>query len=352
MASPSPFGGADHQQDPDMGITDLSTAFEEDDEFVDALEQQAGLDQPMQDAPFEQQNDLRPFFSGLGGPSYDENSNFTHTFQSQQDHNHVGSDAKLYNEIDLMPAVQPSKKKTRYDPNEEMKENIQVNKTSGTEAHTAAYQAVLKKLSAASQGQHAPDCSGSRGASTPPPASPTTPPLQIASRSASGPSTQPDSKAEPQQEEKVWLGPDDLRDVSRTIVAEKRWHNKVAHLHPAYPLAEHRYWIGVLNRGLHYRTACKESHFTWMKGNRLTTVETVRKSYEQTTMLEGGIFMTGGEKPNDGDRMEELDHFNDKIVLFRIAEPETESAVGRAISMGLVTKEQVAKEPAVFIEID
>jgi len=217
---------------------------------------------------------------------------------------------------------------TYYSSAAEPAETINVSKQSASEKHTAAYHSIFKKSSTStpSRSEHTPGCSNTRGASTPP----TTPPHQPTS------APQPNSKPE----QKIWAGPDDLRDVAKAFQREKRWHEKVAGLRPSFALAPHRYWIGVLNPGLVPRTACKEAHFTWMKGNKYTTVETIRKVYASVTMKEG-VFMMGGERPKDEDCVESLDLFNDKIVLFTIAEEGTPAAVGRKITEGLVTSELV-----------
>jgi hypothetical protein len=56
-------------------------------------------------------------------------------------------------------------------------------------------------------------------------------------------------------------------------------------------------------------------------------------------MLEDVVFMMGGERPEIQDRMEELDLFNDKVVMFQVAKEGTPASVGRLITEGLVTKE-------------
>lgn len=232
-----------------------------------------------------------------------------------------------------------------YNPLTEPEDTIKVNKSSASEKHAAAYHNIFKKpcdtsqasqAFQASQDQHTSGCSSSRGASTPPATPPPEQQQQPAPKSSA--ETNPETKTELQLSSRPWNGPDDLRDVAKPFLKEKRWHDKVAHLHPSIPLASHRYWIGVLNLGQDPRTATKETHFTWMKGNRLTTVETVRNVYAATTMMEGA-FMMGGERPEDKNRMEELDLFNDKVVLFKIAEEGTPASVGRLITEGLVTKE-------------
>lgn len=333
MASFSPLEGAAHHQsatemsDPSLnlhnnaGLSDM-----ENDEFVDAPEHQDDFDQPMQDIFREQMNNTDQ--QGDGSP-YDI-SNITHM---------VKDEGEVTTLTGIKEAAQVSTKQSRYDPDTEVKEHISVEKSAGHSAYAAAYHAAISKVSSSGQGQPSIGCSGAREASDPPAAPSAIPTQQVASGAASGPGSQ--DKIKPATEEKVWRGPDDLRDVSKAFKDEKRWHDKIAPLHPVSNMAPHRYWIGVLHRGLQPKNACKETHFTWMKGNRLTTVETVRKSYEQTTMLVGGVFMVGAEKPEDGDRMEELDLFNDKIVLFRILEPEDSEAAGKAITKGLVPDEQV-----------
>jgi hypothetical protein len=218
-----------------------------------------------------------------------------------------------------------------YNTAAEPAETINVSKQSASEKHTAAYLSIFKKPSTSSQGEHSAGCSNTRGASTPP----TSPPHQP----ASGPKT--DIIIDPKPNLPNWEGPDDLRDVSRPVVKERRWHAKVAHLHPDYALPSHRYWIGVLNPGKEARNACKETHFTWMKGNKYTTVETVRRVYATTTMAEG-VLITAGERPKEEDRVDSLDFFNDKIVLFSIVDEDSPEAVGRKITEGLVTQEPIA----------
>jgi hypothetical protein len=218
-----------------------------------------------------------------------------------------------------------------YNTAAEPAETINVSKQSASEKHTAAYLSIFKKPATSSQGEHSAGCSNTRGASTPP----TTPPHQP----GSGPKT--DIRIDPKPNLPNWEGPDDLRDVSRPVTKDRRWHAKVAHLHPDYALPSHRYWIGVLNPDKQARNACKEHHFTWMKGNKYTTVETVRRVYATTTMAEG-VLITVGERPKDEDRVDSLDYFNDKIVLFSIVDEDSPEAVGREITEGLVTQEPIA----------
>jgi len=256
--------------------------------------------------------------SGLNGEQQYE-AYATPAFDQQV---HIGSQGS--DQVNTLPGLvshQSQNQTSYYSSAAEPVETINVSKQSASEKHTAAYYSILKKTSNSSQGEHTPGCSNTRSASTPP----ATPPHPL----NSAPKT--DSKPE----QKIWAGPDDLRDLAKAFQREKRWHEKVAHLHPSFVLPPHRYWIGILNPGLVPRTACKEGHFTWMKGNKYTTVETIRRVYASVTMKEGA-FMLGGERPKDEDCVESLDLFNDKIVLFTIADEGTPAAVGRKITEGLV----------------
>lgn len=242
---------------------------------------------------------------------------------------------------EIKQIYKPYARQDHFDPSTDLGESVNVNKTGASEKHAAAYRDVFKQPTQFPQVQHTLGCSGSRGASTPP----ATPPATPTPPSQSTPAHESDAKTTPTLQQRVWLGPDDLRDVAKPFLREKRWHERVVQYRPNAPLAPHRYWIGVLEPGRKPSNASKEEHFTWMKGNRLTTVETVRKVYEGTTMIEG-VFMMGGERPKDQDRMEQLDLFNDKIVLFKVAVEGTPASVGRLITEGLVTKE------AEVIELD
>jgi hypothetical protein len=343
----------------------------DDGEFVDAPEHQLDHDTPMDDFILETSNNLA--VSGDCGDAYAP-SNFDPGMDMESlsnDHFNIGS--QLSDPIKIPSTFDPAVH-TENQPNDQINttskfdqdthigsqssdhiittpvskgkqrqnlmpfhntaaepaETINVSKQSASEKHTAAYLSIFKKPST-SQGEHSAGCSNTRGASTPP----TTPPHQP----ASGPKT--DIRIDPKPNLPNWEGPDDLRDVSKPFTRERRWHDKVAHLHPAYALPSHRYWIGVLNPGMQARNACKEVHFTWMKGNKYTTVETVRRVYATTTMAEGVLIMAG-ERPNDEDRVDSLDYFNDKIVLFSIVDEDSPEALGRKITEGLVTQELIA----------
>lgn len=315
----------------------------EGDDFVDAPEHQDVEDQVMEDGEHK-----------LGDNTDSNNVNYsTHAAPSFPIVGEKGDDGIDGFEMDAEPDVeQPIESsyqrlapRALYNPANETPVVSDVNKSAGADKYRAAYEKAMSRTSSG-QGQHSAGCSGARGASTPP----ATPPLESKSGPASqkdikletksGSGSQPDVKPEFKITEPVWEGPDELRDVARALKCHQRRHEKTLPLIPQLPvpLPPHRYWIGVLNPGRRWDTATKESHFTWMKGNRLTTVETVRKIYAATTMMEG-VFITGEEKPEDTDRMEELDYFNDKVVLFSVLTEGQEGSAGRLLTQGLVTKE-------------
>lgn len=338
----APMGGMPGIADLDQGNNNNFDEVEEE-EFVDAPEHQHTFEELMQDIAFEHPNtadgDLNISPSTLSDSS--QSSNFIGQRNGQGDAD-VLEDCVIEDDgHGESPQNRSKKHQTRYDPTMETKEIISVNKSAGQGTYAAAYQAAISKTTFSSQGEHCIGCSGARGASTPtpPPSKPPSP--QLAAGTGTTSNSQKQAEAKSSAEEKVWLGPDDLRDVSKILKREQNWHNKVAFLHPADPLRSHRYWIGVLKRGLKMQTASKEEHFTWMKGNRFTTVETVRKHYELSDTLDGGVLIIGGEKPNDEDRVEEFDLCNDKVVLFRIAGVDTPQAAGSEVTKGLVPDEEI-----------
>jgi hypothetical protein len=307
----------------------------EEDVFSDAVEHQTRYDGPVDDYKSKLPNntvasDAYTFESSYLAPSQD-------AFMSQENTlNYIHQPLqKVQQGYTPFASTRQAHHNSYYEPEPTTK----VNTTGASEKYAAAYHNSIKtSFNTSQQAQHASGCDGTRGASTPP----ATPPPEATQSSQnevkSEPKSEPKSQPKLQSGNKVWLGPDDLRDVAKAVSREQRWHDKVKLLRPRVHLASHRYWIGVLNPGHKPQNACKEEHFTWMKGNRLTTVETVSKVYAATTMLEG-VFMMGGERPEIQDRMEELDLFNDKVVLFQVADEGTPASVGRLITEGLVTKE-------------
>ena len=196
--------------------------------------------------------------------------------------------------------------------------------------------------------EHTDDCNGARSASTPP-GSPTIKP-EI-SKTPSIPDYGADARRststaplvapqQPPQPKEANLE----RDQSRALKFHRKFHDKAYQLRPRLPLASHRYWIGVLNVDRKPINAKDEKHFTWMKGNRFTTVATVWHTYQTTTMTDGFVLLLGGvENVDFKDRCEELDYFNDKFVLFRAVDAKDPVSKGTELGAGC---------PPVVIQID
>ena len=170
------------------------------------------------------------------------------------------------------------------------------------------------------ESEHAKGCTQTRGESTPPD-SQVGPPLQ-----SSGP-----------------RAPDPAKDINSDLQKFKKWHDRAIELIPRLPLAEHRYWIGVLNVGVKAMNIKHEKDFTWMKGNRLTTVETVWHMYQQTTAIEKFVLLLGYERVEFRDKVEELDYFNNKKIMFRAVEADHQDAKGHELGGCVVSKEVVPK---------
>lgn len=151
--------------------------------------------------------------------------------------------------------------------------------------------------------------------------------------------------------------PDPIADLSHNSKWLKNFHNRAVQFIPRLPLATHRYWIGVLNLDVKPKYFNSEKHFTWMKGNRFTTVETVWNMYQQTTATEDFVLLLGFEKVEDRDRVEELDYFNCKKVMFRAVYKSHPDAGGRELCAGVIPQvQEVAKQKKIMstevIEID
>jgi hypothetical protein len=101
--------------------------------------------------------------------------------------------------------------------------------------------------------EHAKGCTSTPGPSTPPPEK---------SRSSSAQLAGP-------------RPPNPQKDLSWNLRRLKGFYLRTKELIPRLPLAEHRYWIGVLNVGKNPDNFKCEKDFIWMKGNRKTTVQTV-----------------------------------------------------------------------------
>lgn len=138
--------------------------------------------------------------------------------------------------------------------------------------------------------------------------------------------------------------PDPEADLSINLKRQQNFHGKAKELIPRLPLAEHRYWIGVLNVDVKPKSINNQTQFSWMKGNRLTTVQTVWHTYQTTTATDKFVLLLGHERPDKEVRMEELDYFNDKKVMFRAMWEGAAGSEGRSLIQDII--------PAEVIELD
>lgn len=140
----------------------------------------------------------------------------------------------------------------------------------------------------------------------------------------------PKPAAPPAKKEKHRLrpGPNIDNGITNLLRNAHKFHEKAFsylsripnHSLPAYPWPSRRYWIAVLLETKFPNQMRSERDFIWMKGNRYTTVRTVRETYLTTAFsaAEGlEIRLGGGEGVDLEDVMEELDYFGDRFVVFR-----------------------------------
>nr|OQO22548.1 hypothetical protein B0A51_09023 [Rachicladosporium sp. CCFEE 5018] len=198
---------------------------------------------------------------------------------------------------------------------------------------------------------------GENGHTTPPLTPPHSNPLKFASNCPLPPAP--------------WTGPNPDTDVLAHVRKHQKLHTRVLVLRPKERLRPGRYWIAVLPPSSisPHAQAAKLSPM-WFKGNRLTTIETVWKTYSQKAMLEDFGLWLGGELLWDGKEvgkgvggrlkdggwgakgvwMQECDLFGDKVVVLRAVEFGREGGLGlgRKITEGLVSVER----EVVVIELD
>ncbi|TKA39474.1 hypothetical protein B0A55_13471, partial [Friedmanniomyces simplex] len=181
--------------------------------------------------------------------------------------------------------------------------------------------------------EHAPGCRPTtRSASTPPPPS-------------SSPTHKPSAplvKKRPEQSDLV-------KDLRRSLTQQRKLHDRAKQFTPRLPLASHRYWICVLHAGRRVSTINSEKHFTWLKGNRLSTIATIHHTHATATLTDDFALLLGHERVEFRDTCEELDYFNDKVICLRAVSAEEEEGGGRQAVVGRDLGEGCPPE---VIEID
>ncbi|KAK5738263.1 hypothetical protein LTR17_006140 [Elasticomyces elasticus] len=184
-----------------------------------------------------------------------------------------------------------------------------------------------------SPAEHARGCNNnnSRSASTPGPSS-----LTSSGGNNRNPPNMPLTQKKPEEADLV-------EDVRRSLTQQQKLHDKAKLFTPRLPLDAHRYWICVLHEGRKFSTITSEKHFTWMKGNRLTTIATIWHTHATATLSNNFVLLLGHELVDFKDVCEELDYFNDKFVCLRAVGKDLKQAKGKELGEGC---------PPEVIEID
>ncbi|THY47273.1 hypothetical protein D6C97_08034 [Aureobasidium pullulans] len=97
---------------------------------------------------------------------------------------------------------------------------------------------------------------------------------------------------------------------------DKELHQKATKLIPHH-LPPSRYWTAILHHSVAPNKAKVEKDFIWMKGSRLNTVETIYNKYKEVTTEDRHQILFCNEPAEFDDALEELDIFDDKLVVFR-----------------------------------
>ncbi|KAI7232696.1 hypothetical protein KC330_g5788 [Hortaea werneckii] len=193
---------------------------------------------------------------------------------------------------------------------------------------------------------HEDGCNHNRGVSTPP-ESPSTKGKK-ASASVSN-ARQESNNKHSQSLAKSFSSPPTIekeprpdKDEWRPRKLHRKLHERAKACKPQLKLAEHRYLIAVASPERDASRCKDEKHFVWMKGNRMTTVETVWHEYRTAALIETFVLLLGNvEEVSFADQVQNLDYFNDKLILFRAVDPRDPEAKGRRIDEGIVPEGEV-----------
>ncbi|TIA36275.1 hypothetical protein D6C78_05529 [Aureobasidium pullulans] len=101
---------------------------------------------------------------------------------------------------------------------------------------------------------------------------------------------------------------------------DKELHQKATKLIPHH-LPPSRYWTAILHHSVAPNKAKVEKDFIWMKGSRFNTVETIYNKYKEVTTEDRHQILFCNEPAEFDDALEELDIFDDKLVVFRARVP-------------------------------
>ncbi|THX09047.1 hypothetical protein D6D13_06190 [Aureobasidium pullulans] len=97
---------------------------------------------------------------------------------------------------------------------------------------------------------------------------------------------------------------------------DKELHHKATKLIPHH-LPPSRYWTAILHHSVAPNKAKVEKDFIWMKGSRFNTVETIYNKYKEVTTEDRHQILFCNEPAEFDNALEELDIFDDKLVVFR-----------------------------------
>ncbi|THW11761.1 hypothetical protein D6D24_06999 [Aureobasidium pullulans] len=97
---------------------------------------------------------------------------------------------------------------------------------------------------------------------------------------------------------------------------DKELHQKATKLIPHH-LPPSRYWTAILHHSVAPNKAKVEKDFIWMKGSRFNTVETIYNKYKEVTTEDRHQILFCNEPAEFDDALEELDIFDNKLVVFR-----------------------------------
>lgn len=133
--------------------------------------------------------------------------------------------------------------------------------------------------------------------------------------------------------------PDPDKDMSKQLKYYHKLHASAQAAKPRERLPDHRYWIVIVPNGKYHHTPSARKQFFYFKGNRWTTVETIRRIYSVTTASTDVQFLLGYDRVRDSECLQELDLCNSKLVVLRCVEDKDVAVLARKNSAGLVLPE-------------
>ncbi|KAI6801071.1 hypothetical protein KC332_g16152 [Hortaea werneckii] len=202
------------------------------------------------------------------------------------------------------------------------------------------------RLKTPAKNDHEDGCHQNRGVSTPP----ESPAIEGKKGSASASNAGKDANSKPSQSavkarpspQIIEKEPRPDKDEWRPRKLHRKLHERAKACKPQLKLAEHRYLIAVASPERDAAKCKDEKHFVWMKGNRMTTVQTVWHEYRTAALIENFVLLLGNvERVSFADQVQDLDYFNDKLILFRAVDPRHPEAKGRSIDEGIVPSGEV-----------